>query len=57
MRGTRWFTQDRCSGTYFRVTKGAIDVRDDVDRKTIRLRAGDSYFADDKRAPKRRKRA
>ena len=29
VRGTRWLTEDRCDGTLFKVTEGAIDVRDD----------------------------
>jgi hypothetical protein len=45
VRGTRWLTEDRCEGTYFKVTQGAIDVRDDRKRKTVRLKRGGSYLA------------
>ena len=45
VRGTRWLTEDRCEGTYFKVTEGAIDVRDERKRKTVRLKRGGSYLA------------
>jgi hypothetical protein len=45
VRGTRWLTEDRCDGTYFKVTQGAIDVRDERKRKTVRLKRGGSYLA------------
>jgi hypothetical protein len=45
VRGTRWLTEDRCDGTYFKVTEGAIDVRDDRKHKTVRLKRGGSYLA------------
>jgi hypothetical protein len=55
VRGTRWLTEDRCDGTYFKVTQGAIDVRDDRKRKTVRLKRGGSYLA--AAAPAKRKRS
>ncbi len=54
VRGTRWLTEDSCAGTYFKVTDGAIDVRDARKRKTVRLKRGGSYLAAP--AAKRRKR-
>ena len=45
VRGTRWLTEDRCDGTLFKVAQGAIDVRDDSTRKTVRLKRGKSYLA------------
>jgi hypothetical protein len=54
VRGTRWLTEDRCDGTYFKVTQGAIDVRDERKRKTVRLKRGGSYLA--AAAAKRKKR-
>ena len=51
LRGTKWLTDDRCNGTLTRVTKGAVNVRDFVKRKTVVVRAGKRYFA---AAPKRR---
>ena len=32
------------SGTFFKVAKGRIDVRDKLRRKTIHLKRGDSYL-------------
>ena len=45
LRGTQWLTDDRCDGTLTRVTKGAVNVRDFVRRKTILVRAGKRYLA------------
>jgi hypothetical protein len=45
VRGTIWLTEDRCDGTFIRVIQGRVDVRDNVRNRTIRLRAGQSYFA------------
>ncbi len=44
-RGTAWYTQDRCSGTYTRVKEGAVAVRDLVRHKTVLVKAGHSYLA------------
>jgi hypothetical protein len=45
VRGTTWLTQDTCSSTQTRVTEGQIAFRDFVRRRTIILRAGQSYTA------------
>ena len=45
LRGTTWLTEDRCSGTATRVTRGAVNVRDFVRRRTVVVRAGRTYFA------------
>ena len=45
VRGTVWLTEDRCDGTLVRVASGVVEVRDKVRKRTIRLRAGQSYFA------------
>jgi streptogramin lyase len=45
VRGTRWLTEDRCSGTFTRVTKGAVVVRDLTRRRSVVVRAGHSYLA------------
>jgi hypothetical protein len=50
VRGTRWLTEDRCRGTYTRVTDGSVVVRDTVRRRSVVVRAGRSYFA---RRPRR----
>jgi hypothetical protein len=44
-RGTRWLTEDRCGGTLTRVRGGAVAVRDRARRRTVRVEAGQSYFA------------
>jgi CSLREA domain-containing protein len=41
--GTRWLVEDRCNGTLTRVARGKVRVRDG--KRTIRLRAGQKYFA------------
>jgi hypothetical protein len=45
VRGTRWFTVDRCDGTLTRVTQGSVVVRDFVRRRSVVVRAGRSYLA------------
>jgi hypothetical protein len=45
VRGTRWLTQDRCNSTLTRVRAGAVNVRDQVLRRTVIVRAGRSYIA------------
>jgi hypothetical protein len=45
VRGTRWLTEDRCSGTLTRVTQGVVDVRDKRTKRTVTVRAGHSYLA------------
>ena len=50
VRGTRWLTQDRCDGTYTRVTQGVVSVQDFRLRRTRLVKAGQSYLA---RAPGR----
>ena len=45
VRGTIWFTQDRPDGTFFKVRKDKVLVRDFTRRRRILLRAGQSYLA------------
>jgi hypothetical protein len=45
VRGTIWFTEDRCDGTFFKVTRGIVAVRDFPRHKTVSVSAGDNYFA------------
>jgi Thrombospondin type 3 repeat len=45
VRGTIWLTEDRCDGTLVRVRRGRVAVRDLRLRRTIILRAGQSYVA------------
>ncbi len=48
VRGTVWTIEDRCEGTLVRVREGAVAVRDVRRRRTVTVRAGQSYLA---RAP------
>jgi hypothetical protein len=50
VRGTTWLTEDRCDGTFTKVSRGRVSVRDNVKRKTIILTAGQSYLARAQRA-------
>ena len=45
VRGTRWETTDTCAGTRTRVTEGAVSVRDLRRKRTVLVRAGQSYLA------------
>jgi uncharacterized repeat protein (TIGR01451 family) len=49
VRGTYWLTADRCDGTLTSVREGSVTVRDFVRRKTVIVRAGQSYLARAKR--------
>jgi hypothetical protein len=45
VRGTVWYVADRCDGTYTRVSKGAVSVRELRTGKTFVVRAGHSHLA------------
>jgi hypothetical protein len=45
VRGTTWLTQDQCNGTLTRVVEGVVEVRDVPRRRTVSVRAGQSYLA------------
>ncbi|HZO06589.1 MAG TPA: right-handed parallel beta-helix repeat-containing protein [Solirubrobacterales bacterium] len=45
VRGTVWLTEDRCTGTFFKVRKGVVTVRDFPAKSTVSLGKGKSYFA------------
>ena len=45
VRGTRWMVADTCKGTYTRVSKGSVVVRDTVRHKRVVLHAGEHYLA------------
>jgi streptogramin lyase len=45
VRGTAWFTRDTCAGTLVKVTSGTVAVRDLVLKRTVIVRAGQSYLA------------
>ena len=44
-RGTEWTMSDRCEGTLLKVKKGKMAVRDFRRKRTIIVRAGQSYLA------------
>ena len=45
VRGTIWLTEDRCDGTFIRVRTGRVQIRDLPARRTITIRAGQTYLA------------
>jgi parallel beta-helix repeat protein len=45
VRGTIWYVADRCEGTFFKVNRGVVAVRDFTLGRTITLRAGGTYTA------------
>ena len=45
VRGTTWLTEDRCDGTFVRVTVGRVEVFDQVRGRRVTVRAGQSYLA------------
>jgi hypothetical protein len=45
VRGTSWYMADRCDGTYTRVKRGSVAVRDLRTGRTVLLRAGQSHLA------------
>jgi hypothetical protein len=46
VRGTIWFVADRCEGTFFRVNRGIVAVRDFTKQVTVAVRAGQTYLAE-----------
>jgi hypothetical protein len=48
VRGTYWYTEDRCDGTFFRTKEGLVDVSDFGAKKKVPVKAGERYLA---RAP------
>jgi hypothetical protein len=45
VRGTSWYVEDRCDGTFTRVSKGSVSVYDRGRKRTVIVRAGHSYLA------------
>ncbi len=45
VRGTAWFMRDDCAGTFVKVSRGSVSVRDLVRHRTIIVGAGHSYLA------------
>ena len=45
VRGTHWFVEDRCSGTFFKTLSGSVSVFDAGKKKTLLVKRGKSYLA------------
>jgi hypothetical protein len=45
VRGTSWYMVDRCDGTYTRVARGSVSMRDLRTGRTVVLHAGQSHLA------------
>jgi len=45
VRGTIWLTEDTCEGTFFKVNRGIVSVRDFPRGKTVSVPAGHTYLA------------
>jgi hypothetical protein len=45
VRGTKWLTDDQCTGTLTRVVAGSVLVRDFAKKRNIVVTAGHRYFA------------
>jgi hypothetical protein len=45
VRGTIWWSRDRCDGTLFRVKRGVVVVHDFARHREVELRAGHRYLA------------
>ena len=45
VRGTVWLTEDRCTGTFFKVKQGVVTVRDFAANETFPLGKGKTYLA------------
>lgn len=44
VHGTIWLTRDTCDGTFTMVKRGIVTVYDKVRRRTVYVKAGQSYF-------------
>lgn len=44
-RGTIWFSDERCEGTYTKVVEGSVLVRDHFLKRNVVVKAGESYLA------------
>ncbi|HEX8054633.1 MAG TPA: hypothetical protein VF517_16725 [Thermoleophilaceae bacterium] len=44
-RGTIWFSEERCDGTYTKVVKGSVLVRDHYLKRNVVVNAGGTYLA------------
>ena len=56
VRGTTWNVTDTCNGTLTQVTEGSVTVRDFTLRRTVIVRAGESYLAPNRKPRRVKKR-
>jgi hypothetical protein len=45
VRGTIWLVEDRCEGTFTKVVRGTVQVRDVRRKRTVTIKAGHTYLA------------
>ncbi len=45
VRGTIWLTEDTCEGSFFKVNRGIVSVRDFPRHRTVSVPAGHTYLA------------
>ncbi len=50
VRGTYWYSENRCRSTFFRVYTGVVNVRDFSKRRTVKLRRKQSYLTGSRRS-------
>jgi hypothetical protein len=50
VRGTIWLIEDRCEGTFTKVVRGTVQVRDVRRKRTVTVKAGHTYLARAQRA-------
>jgi hypothetical protein len=56
VRGTIWLVEDRCEGTFTKVRRGTVRVRDLRRKRTVTVKAGHTYLARAQRAAGKSKR-
>jgi hypothetical protein len=56
VRGTIWLVEDRCEGTFTKVRRGTVAVRDFKRKRTVSVKAGHTYLARAARAAAKSKR-
>ena len=56
VRGTIWLVEDRCEGTFTKVRRGTVAVRDFRRKRTVSVKAGRTYLARAARAAAKSKR-
>lgn len=45
VRGTRWLVEERCTGTFTKVSRGSVTVRDFPRHRNVIVKAGKNYLA------------